>query len=476
MSSTRADRFFDDWAFSGGKMEWQAHDFERQQQVSKNDGGINVQNFRGCDGHFGGEARLLADLDQRMILADRAVFGHVAPRLAHEPDRRAVYGQGFAGAKEQELGADIQNYCSTWRLADGRRSQRIPRDIIHKPMPLTSGTKFGPYEIQSPLGAGGMGEVYRARDTRLGRDVALKILPESFAREADRLHRFEQEARAVAALNHPNILAIFDTGQSDGSPFLVSELLEGETLRACWTAERFLRAKRLTTRCRLRKGWRRRTKRASCIAILKPENIFITKDGRIKILDFGLAKLAQKASAATSDGATLTSHTAVGVVMGTASYMAPEQVRGGAGGPKNGHLRFRRCALRDVFRRASVPARHSRGDDDRGPERRPAGIDRSRAFRFASSRAHRTPLPGKRSGAAFSIRKRSVVCLECAFWNGFERRSAHCQRAAKTSAAALGSSRAGLLIVGTRPGLSLAALRQNRPCNSRSHFPGRSAI
>src|SRR6201984_3706454 len=98
-------------------------------------------------------------------------------------------------------------------------------------MSLTSGTKLGPYEIQSPLGAGGMGEVYRARDTRMGRDVALKILPESFARDGDRLHRFEQEARAVATLSHPNILAVFDVGQQNGSPYLVSELLEGETLR-----------------------------------------------------------------------------------------------------------------------------------------------------------------------------------------------------------------------------------------------------
>src|SRR6266852_2608873 len=99
-------------------------------------------------------------------------------------------------------------------------------------MSLTSGTKLGPCEILAPIGAGGMGEVYRARDTRLGRDVALKILPESFAREPDRLHRFEQEARSVAALNHPNILAVFDIGQHNGSPFLVSELLEGESLRA----------------------------------------------------------------------------------------------------------------------------------------------------------------------------------------------------------------------------------------------------
>src|SRR5271170_6711427 len=99
-------------------------------------------------------------------------------------------------------------------------------------MPLSPGTKFGPYEIQSPIGAGGMGEVYRARDSRLGRDIALKILPESFATDPDRLRRFEQEARAVAALNHPNTLALHDIGQQTNSPSLVSELLDGATLRA----------------------------------------------------------------------------------------------------------------------------------------------------------------------------------------------------------------------------------------------------
>src|SRR6201982_1937056 len=99
-------------------------------------------------------------------------------------------------------------------------------------MPLSPGVRLGPYEILDTIGAGGMGEVYRARDTRLGREIALKILPESFACESDRLHRFEQEARSIAALNHPNILAVFDIGQHNGSPFLVSELLEGENLRA----------------------------------------------------------------------------------------------------------------------------------------------------------------------------------------------------------------------------------------------------
>src|ERR1700690_420926 len=194
-------------------------------------------------------------------------------------------------------------------------------------MTLTSGTKLGPYEIVSPLGAGGMGEVYRARDTRLGRDVALKILPEKFAREPDRLHRFELGARAVAALNHPNILAIFDTGQESGSPFLVSELLEGETLREVLDGGALPQRKTIDYGVQIAQGLAAAHEKGIVHRDLKPENIFVTRDGRIKILDFGLAKLAQ--SGPVSDSVTLThSHTAAGVVLGTASYMAPEQVRG----------------------------------------------------------------------------------------------------------------------------------------------------
>jgi WD40 repeat protein len=198
-------------------------------------------------------------------------------------------------------------------------------------MALTAGTKLGPYEIVSPLGAGGMGEVYRARDTRLGRDVALKILPEFFARDTDRLHRFEQEARAVAALNHPNILAAFDIGQHNGAPFLVSELLEGEGLRAVLNRAALSQRKTIEYGVQIAHGLAAAHDKGIIHRDLKPENIFLTKDGRIKILDFGLAKLGHKSSGsdADPDGATLTSsHTAVGVVMGTASYMAPEQVRG----------------------------------------------------------------------------------------------------------------------------------------------------
>src|SRR5882757_984727 len=177
-------------------------------------------------------------------------------------------------------------------------------------MTLAAGTKLGPYEIQSPLGAGGMGEVYRARDTRLGRDVALKILPESLTRDNDRLHRFEQEARAVAALNHPNILAIFDIGQHNGSPFLVSELLEGETLRESLDGGPLPQRKAIEYGVQIAQGLASAHERGIVHRDVKPENIFVSREGRIKILDFGLAKQAQVRD---KEGATVTSsHTAAG--------------------------------------------------------------------------------------------------------------------------------------------------------------------
>src|ERR1700690_4067407 len=197
-------------------------------------------------------------------------------------------------------------------------------------MPLSSGTKLGPYEILTPLGAGGMGEVYRARDTRLGREVALKILPHSFASDADRLRRFEQEARAVAALNHPNILAIHDIGEQDGAPFIVSELLEGSSLRSELEGGALSSRKAADYAVQIAHGLAAAHDKGIIHRDLKPENVFITRDGRVKILDFGLAKLASNAAPnAASAGLTLTSSpTEAGMVMGTAGYMAPEQVRG----------------------------------------------------------------------------------------------------------------------------------------------------
>ena len=163
-------------------------------------------------------------------------------------------------------------------------------------MSLTNGTKIGPYEILAPIGAGGMGEVYRARDTRLGRDVALKILPESFARDDnkdnDRLHRFEQESRAVAALNHPNILAIHDVGEHNGTPFLVSELLEGGSLRGILNEGSLPQRKTIDYGVQIAHGLAAAHEKGIVHRDLKPANVMVTPEGLTKVLDFGLAKLA----------------------------------------------------------------------------------------------------------------------------------------------------------------------------------------
>lgn len=195
-------------------------------------------------------------------------------------------------------------------------------------MALTSGTKLGPYEIQSPLGAGGMGEVYRARDSRLKREVAIKVLPRALSLDADRLRRFEQEALATAALNHPNILAVFDIGTSESSPYVVSELLEGETLRERLRSGSIAMRKALDYALQIAHGLAAAHEKGIIHRDLKPENLFLTKDGRVKILDFGLAKVTQPESGAHTSMPTATHGTEAGVVLGTAGYMSPEQVRG----------------------------------------------------------------------------------------------------------------------------------------------------
>jgi Tol biopolymer transport system component len=195
-------------------------------------------------------------------------------------------------------------------------------------MALTSGTKLGPYEIVSLLGAGGMGEVYRARDTRLGRDIAIKVLPEGLANDADRLRRFEQEARTIAALNHPNILGIHDIGVHDGAPFLVSEFLEGQTLREALVSGPLPVRRAIEYALGIAEALAGAHDKGIVHRDVKPENVFVTRDGRIKVLDFGLAKLVrpeenhETAVTQTSPG------TLPGMVMGTVGYMSPEQVRG----------------------------------------------------------------------------------------------------------------------------------------------------
>src|ERR1035438_2489850 len=161
-------------------------------------------------------------------------------------------------------------------------------------MALNSGTKLGPYELVALIGAGGMGEVYRARDQRLGRDVAVKILPASFAADPDRLRRFEQEARAVAALNHPNIFGVPDLGQQDGTPYMTCELLEGETLRVILARGPLSHRKCIDYAVQVAHGLAAAHGKDIAHRDLKPDNIFITREGRVKILDFGLAKTIEK--------------------------------------------------------------------------------------------------------------------------------------------------------------------------------------
>ncbi len=197
-------------------------------------------------------------------------------------------------------------------------------------MTLAAGTRLGPYEILAPIGAGGMGEVYRARDTRLGRDVALKILPAAFASDPDRVRRFEQEGRAAAALNHPNIVVIYDVGSQDGMFYVVTELLEGETLRERLAGPALPVRKAIDYAVQIARGLAAAHAKGITHRDLKPENLFLTKDGLAKILDFGLARYSITKSAGThpTELATQPIETDPGKVLGTVGYMSPEQVRG----------------------------------------------------------------------------------------------------------------------------------------------------
>jgi serine/threonine protein kinase len=198
-------------------------------------------------------------------------------------------------------------------------------------MPLTSGTRLDGYEILGPLGSGGMGEVYRARDSVLKREVAIKVLPPFVSQGPDRLRRFQQEAEAAAALNHPNILAVHQLGTFEGSPYLVSELLEGDTLRQVMQRGPLPVRKAIDYGVQIARGLAAAHEKGIVHRDLKPENLFVTKDGRVKILDFGLAKLTQRMPDPGDSGPTLTHQgTEPGMVVGTVGYMAPEQVRGNA--------------------------------------------------------------------------------------------------------------------------------------------------
>ena len=196
-------------------------------------------------------------------------------------------------------------------------------------MTIPTGSKLGPYEVLGQVGAGGMGEVYRAKDPRLGREVAIKVLPASFSQDTERLRRFELEAKAAGLLNHPNITIVYDIGQHDGAPYVVQELLEGETLRAELGSGRFSPRRAIEYGIQIAHGLAAAHDKGIVHRDLKPENLFVTKNGRVKILDFGLAKLSHPEERAQATNLpTAAAGTEPGVVMGTLGYMSPEQVRG----------------------------------------------------------------------------------------------------------------------------------------------------
>ena len=231
---------------------------------------------------------------------------------------------------------------------------------------LAPGTTLGPYRIVAPLGAGGMGEVYRARDTRLARDVAVKVIPSALAGDRDRVLRFEQEARAAGALSHPNVIVIHDIGEHEGSPFVVMELLEGETLRERLAHGPLPPRKAAEVACQAAQGLAAAHEKGIVHRDLKPENLFITKDGRVKVLDFGLAKLTRPEILAPAGDEPLSiADTVTGIVLGTAGYMAPEQVRGQPADQRSdlfalGSILYEMLAGRRAFRgKSTVETMHA---------------------------------------------------------------------------------------------------------------------
>src|SRR5512144_357752 len=197
-------------------------------------------------------------------------------------------------------------------------------------MAISAGSRLGPYEVLSPIGAGGMGEVWRAKDPRLGRDVAIKVLPQSFSADAERLRRFKQEARAAGILNHPNLTTVYDVGSEGGTVYLVSELLEGETLDTRLSGGALSPRKAIDYALQIARGLAAAHEKGIVHRDLKPENLFLTRAGRVTILDCGLARFVGADSGVFGNGeqAKTWAKTEPGLVLGTLAYMSPEQVRG----------------------------------------------------------------------------------------------------------------------------------------------------
>jgi serine/threonine protein kinase len=224
------------------------------------------------------------------------------------------------------------------------------------------GTRLGPYEILAPLGAGGMGEVYRARDTRLGREVAIKVLPAALASDPERLKRFEREARSASSLNHPNIVTIHDIGLSDSVSYIAMELVNGEPLRSVLLPGALPVRRLLQLGVQIAEGLAKAHAAGIVHRDLKPENVMVTEDGLVKILDFGLAKLTQPetSGSGTTQGPTLTGKTEAGVILGTVGYMSPEQASGASVDFRSdqfsfGSILYEMATGSRAFQRASAP-------------------------------------------------------------------------------------------------------------------------
>ncbi|MFN0111756.1 MAG: protein kinase domain-containing protein [Blastocatellia bacterium] len=265
--------------------------------------------------------------------------------LERTPEARAAF-LADACAEDAGLRAEVEALLraagASWDFIEGNAMEQEARqltmsDVAPTDSQLRAGQSVGVYQIQSLLGRGGMGVVYRARDKRLSREVAIKVLPVGMTHDQDRLKRFEQEARATSALNHPNILTVYDVGTHDGQPYIVEELLEGEELRAILNEGALPVKRAIDYAQQIVTGLSAAHEKGIVHRDLKPENLFVTKDGRVKILDFGLAKLIQMGESGKrnesggmrgEEAPAPHSLTNPGVVLGTAAYMSPEQVRG----------------------------------------------------------------------------------------------------------------------------------------------------
>src|SRR5215510_2062646 len=227
-------------------------------------------------------------------------------------------------------------------------------------MTLPSGSRLGPYDVLAPLGAGGMGEVYRARDTRLGREVAIKVLPAGLASDPERLKRFEREARSVSSLNHPNIVTIYDIGSAEGVSYIAMELVTGESLRAHLESRTLTVREILRIAAQIAEGLSRAHASGIVHRDLKPENVMVTEEDLVKVLDFGLAKLTQAEASGAVTAAATASQTQEGIILGTVGYMSPEQATGKPLDYRSdqfslGSILYEMATGKRAFQRASTP-------------------------------------------------------------------------------------------------------------------------